>query len=423
MRISLIGEGVMTRRCITIVAMTTAILLAQVIVDAQQNSADPTLGTLAVEIVNDDKPASQFPVLGPTEGGFMEIGPSRQLSDWKQPAGVLPLARIRIHSLMEDNAVRINVSAVFDDSWPVDSTGAKYGAREQPIASYLAKEGETISVQELKRFGVEPLLLKVVRAELRRDEEQPFAFQPAVVSKVKSVEVIAVVASGSDPSAPTRYQVSLRNLTSKNITALEIYESEQGRRGGSETMMQSVPGRPVIGPGAMYDTEVSIGGTSGRMTPQGFVPDPQKQRTFVVGTVVFEDGTFEGEVVVAAGIEARQAGRRIQLGRVVLLLRDTLDAADQGEAAALEKLKSQVSLLRIDVDASIISELLSRFPSLADETEKKRLMGEVMDGLKNGREEILHKIKEFEQSTDRSTDFRAWLSRTKEKYEAMTSSF
>ncbi len=46
-----------------------------------------------------------------------------------------------------------------------------------------------------------------------------------------------------------------------------------------------------------------------------------------------------------------------------------------------------------------------------------------MDGLKNGREEILHKIKEFEQSTDRSTDFRTWLSRTKEKYEAMTSSF
>ena len=414
----------MTRRWITaFVVMTTAMLLAAVLVDAQQSSPGPPRSILAVEIVDDDKHESQFPVLGPPEGGFMETGPSRQLPDWKQPAGVPPLARLRIRSLMEGDAVRIRVSAVFDDSYPVDSPGPKYGAREEPVASYLAKEGESITVRELERFGFEPLLLKVVKAKPRL-EEQALAFQPEVVSKLKSVEVFAF---GIDPSSPTWFSLSLRNLTSKNITALEIYETEQGRRGGGSQMsMQSAPDRPVIAAGAVYETQVSVGGSRGRMTPQGLVPEPQQQLTFVVGTVVFDDGTYEGEAEVAARIEARQVGRRLQLARVVSLLKDIPDAPEQGAMATLQKLKSQVSSLRIDVDASIISELLARYPSLADEHRRERLMAEVMDGLRSGREEVLHQIKEFEQSSERASggiDFRTWLSRTKERYEAMSSSF
>jgi hypothetical protein len=257
-----------------------------------------------------------------------------------------------------------------------------------------------------------------------RLEEQALAFQPEVVSKLKSVEVSAF---GIDPSAPTLFSLSLRNLTSKNISALEIYETEQGRRsGGSQTSLQSAPGRPVIAAGAVYETQVSVGGSRGRMTPQGFVPEPPQQLTFVVGTVVFDDGTYEGEAEVAARIEARQVGRRVQLARVVSLLKDIPEAPEQGAMATLEELNSQVSSLRIDVDVSIINQLLARYPSLTDEHRRERLMAEVMDGLRNAREQVLHQIKEFEQSSERASggiDFRTWLSRTKASYEAMASSF
>jgi hypothetical protein len=90
---------------------------------------------------------------------------------------------------------------------------------------------------------------------------------------------------------------------------------------------------------------------------------------------------------------------------------------------AVEELKSQVSSLRIDVDKSAISELLARYPTLSGEKQKRDLMVHVMQGLRHGRDEALYAIKEFSRtaaSNTGSSDFNAWLSKTSEKYEAIT---
>jgi len=413
----------MTRSCIAaIFATAAAILLGALLVNAQQNSAALSTANLAVEILNHDRPGSQFPVLGPPDGGFMEMGPTRRLPDWKQPEGTQPLARIRVRALTEGDAVRIKVFAVFDDSEPVDSPGPKYGAKEKPVASYLAKKGETISVRELRSFGVEPLLLKIVNAR-PQPEEQPLALQPMVISRLNSVEVIA---TGADPSSTPSFLVSLRNISSKNITALEIHETEEGRRTGrSETMMESRADHPMIAAGATSETEIDAGLSSCRVTPQGCIPEPPTQLTFEVGTAVFDDGTYEGDAEVAAGIEARRVGRRIQLGRIVSLLKDKLDAPGEVEATTLEKLKEEVSCLRIDVDPRIINEVLGRYPSLTGEGQKKRVMREVMEGLTGVREEVLNRLKGFERSGGRGPggdNLKTWLSRMKEEYEATSSS-
>lgn len=402
------------RWLIALIAVMMTIIIGQAVAAAQQKSVVPAPATLAVELVDDNMAVLQAPVLETPEGGFLETSRFRKLSDRKQTVGAAPVTSLRIRALMEGEAVRIKVYVVFDDSEPVESPGPKYGAREQPVGSYLAREGETVSVRELNGFGIEPLLLRVVRAQLRV-EEQPLAVNAEIENALKSVEVVSFTPLAS---SPRWYRLSLRNLTRKGIIALEIYESEQGRRGsGSQTAMQATPGHPVIPPGAVYETKVSVSGSRDRMTPQGFAPDPQQQLTLVIGTLVFDDGTYEGEAEVAANIEARQLGRRLQIKRVLSLLKEISDAQDA--ATALEKLKSQAAALRIDADAATVNKLLTRYPSLSEEYQKKRLTAEIMNGFRSGREEVLHKIVEFEQSEGK-IDFSTWLARMKEQYEAMT---
>jgi hypothetical protein len=398
------------------VVVATAFLLASDRAVAQLRQAERVPHNLAVEIVNEETPRSQFPVGAGPDGGFMERGPTRRLPDWKQPEGVPPLTRLRFRAQMDGAAVSIKVFVVFDDSLVVDSPGPKYGAREQFVASYLVREGEAVCARELADFGLEPPLLRVVKAT-PQPVEQPLVAGGEVVSRLKAVEVVSF---WLDSSAPTSYRLLLRNLTQKNITALEIYEAEDGRRGGHSIEMRAGTGRPLIAAGGVRETEVGGGGSSGRMTPQGFVPDPPRAPTFVVGTVVFADGTYEGEAEVAARMEARQAGRLVQLARVVLLLKALEEAPEFDQTAAITDLKSQISTLRIDVDVTVVNRLLARYPSLTGEGHKRELTARVMDGLRGAREEVLRAIKEFEQASPRGPsggNLLEWLSRTRERFD------
>jgi len=173
----------------------------------------------------------------------------------------------------------------------------------------------------------------------------------------------------------------------------------------------------------MFETQVDHGVNSGVMMPQGFMPDPPRSETFVIGTVVFDDGSYEGEAEVAARMEARQIGRKLQLKRVISLLNGMRNQPEQDAQVALEELKSQVSTMRIDVNKSTINELLARYPTLSGEKRKRDVMAHVMEGLRRARDEALYAIKEFSETGARKTgssDFNAWLSKTRERYEAIT---
>ena len=356
---------------------------------AQEQAAKPTPRKLALEIVGRHYGSS--PVLEPpSEGGFMEMSAPRQLPEWKPPAGAVPLTRIRIRSKYEGAGVRINVAVVFDDSEPADAPGPKYGEKEQALASYLAQEGETVTVSELARFGVEPLRLRVVEAAPRESTPPP-ALQPQLSNPLKSVTVVSFE---SEAHSPTSYRLTLRNLAPKSIIVLDVYSAQSGGR--SSERMQGTPARPLMAPGATFEAHVSINGGGGRMTPQGFLPDPPRQQTLVVGTVIFEDGTYEGEVRIAAEFTAERRGLQTQLARVLPLLPCGLDAPEQDAAPALEKLKAQISTLRIDVDPGVVDELRARFPELSKEEDRAQLAVQVMSGLKQGRAEALHILSEVE---------------------------
>ena len=342
---------------------------------------------LAVEIV-DDQRHDPLRVNVPTRafaGYLAEFGPPRPLPGRIQPEGRARFSSVRLRASYEGDAVRVKVAAVFDDSYPAETPGPKYGAREEELASRLAWEGETVTVEEMKRFGFEPLVPKVVRAE-PEPERPPTPAPTRAVSRIKAIEVVSFAAAGARLE---RGMLTLLNVSGKNISALEVNVPDHGL---SHTA-QAASGRALMQPGGSYQTEITLG-SSGRWTPQGFVPEPPPEE-LVIGTVVFDDGSYEGDVKVAARMAARQKGRLLQFARVLGLLPGAANEPQTEAVAPLDALKSRVAGLRIDAEPSLLEELLAQFPELSRGGEGRKLVAEsALDGLRAGREESLRIIQE-----------------------------
>ncbi|HEY0174598.1 MAG TPA: hypothetical protein VGB98_26515 [Pyrinomonadaceae bacterium] len=337
--------------------------------------------------------------------GYAEFGLPRRATVGVPPKGRPPLTHIRLRASYEGDAVRLRTAAVFDDSYPAEAPGPKYGAREQELDSRLAHEGETVTVEGLKRFGFEPLVLKVVRAE-PAPEPPPTPAPTRALSRLKAVEVISFAAAGARLE---RGLLTLLNVSQKNVSAVEVNVPDYGI---SQTAL-AASGRALMQPGGTFQTEITLG-SSGRETPEGFVPDPPPA-TLVVGTVIFDDGSYEGDVKVAARMAARQKGRLSQFARVLRLLLSAADARGGDAPAALDALKSRVAELRIDAEPPLLDGLLAQFPELSGDVGRKLVAEAALDGLRAGREESLNLIRKLDASAD--ADPRRQLESVREQIE------
>ena len=371
---------------------------------AQEARSTPAQKNLAVEIDGERYRGHQLSVQGGTE-----LSPVERLPGWEQPAGAAQLIAFKFDNDFEGDAVRIKVALVFDDSWPAEAPGPKYGRKEQAVGSYLVREGESVKVEDLARFGVEPLTLKVVKAKPKVMQPQPaLASTPLVANNLKAVQVVGI-APDQSPANRNTYKVRLQNVSRKGITALSLHEEYEGGR--SSLTAQGGAERPLIAPGDVYEAGFRFNVDRGA-TPPGHVSDAERQRTLKVGTVIFDDGTYEGEAKTAAAIFAERRGKQVQGARALPLLREMLAAPSLDAAAALDKLKSEVESLRIDADPAAAAELLAQFPSLArGDAEKhlerdtlKSLALQLMGGLKTGRHSLLHTIKQWEEMRARAPE-------------------
>ena len=345
---------------------------------AQEKPAKSTLSDLAIEIVGDHPRPFPVPL---SKGGYTEIGPPPKRPDWKQAQDTAPLTRVRIRPALERDGVRITIGAVFDDSEPVDAPGPKYGEKEQTIASYFAQQGDTVSVSELQRFGFEPLVLKVIKYKPPATAEPAPAILPEVVNELKSVAFIDL--QDERPSSQS-YRLTLENVAAKSIVALTIQIAP-----GATESIEGTRQKPLVTPGGALRTIISTSG--------GDVQEPFRS-TLVIQTVLFDDDSYEGNVVTAAEMAARGRGRLIQLSRVLELLPET---GRSETIKSIQELKASVERLRIDVDNSVVEELLSHFPALPKNNGKAWLASKLMDGLKNGRGHALYLVNAIEQERAR----------------------
>jgi hypothetical protein len=372
-----------------IIAVAAALcLFGSVHAQSALQSSNETSLALEVVFLKGRPPAYQQVAGSRSKKGGSWYGLFGRIAGWQLPDGELPINAVRLVPHLKGETITISVSVL----------RGQFHDAEDRVASYKARVGEEITVTELEAFGVEPFVIKVIRTFTGSDV-------PTTLNKTKSVAVV-----GIEPLIATfpRYKLTLHNLCDKNISALSINIMGQGRV-RKTGMPQGNYGEPLIKSRESAGLNESLA-INAETTAGGYEPSAPPAQQIVVESLVFEDGSYEGELKPAAMFLGFVVGRRIELRRIMPLLDQALSASDA--VSASETLRSQLSSLSYEPDEAEVSSLVVAFPTL----DKRELRISIEAAIHTVRRDLLDQLERLQKSESNARDFSAWLVRTRQLY-------
>ena len=365
---------------------------------AQQEVSPPTRLALEVTFFPGRNPAYST-VPGPdakASGAWYAL--FARIPSWQPPAGAQQIEAVRVISRVEGDAVKVTVSTL---------SGRKALENEQPVGTYLIRETEKISIDDLKRFGIEPFQIKLIRVN---------ANVPAVPPVVlKGVESVVVLNSMPKETTLPSYRIILRNQSNKTIVGLGVDVVADGRVQLS-SRPRGIDGQPLIPAGKEYWLTV---GAPNRAQPtvDGYVPTSPSDQQIQIKCVVFDDGTYEGDAETAATLRGYLAGEKMILPRLIPLLESALNSSNTKLMEVLRNLESQVSSVSSDADPQVVQTLTSEFPHASNATRReiKETMEVTATTIKST---LLKEIRTLQDEEAKSLNADLyWLTKTKERYE------
>jgi len=368
-----------------IIAVSIAICFATV-TSAQQVRTRPLLTDFALEVTYFEgrKPAYE-PVqrqkLPKGEGSY--FGMFGHVPGWQLPAGASPVGAVRVVPYLDGEAVSVSFSVL----------RGKFLDVEEMVGTVSLRENEVMSVDALRDFGVEAFKIKLVRVG-------PQASQvPSIVNKSKMLEVV-----GIEPLVATfpRYKLTLHNLSDKDIVAVSLVIMRDGKVSVSG-MPQGERGEALVKANSFGEWNQRLA-THAEMTAAGFTPSTSGSQQIVIASVMFADGTYEGDAAAAASYQGFVIGQRIELSRMLPVLENAV-----ATSASKEAVGQQLSQLSYDYDNGALAALGTKFPGVDRST------------LKTGIEVSIHSIRkealdELDRSTRAGADFPVCLQRLRERY-------
>jgi len=235
-----------------------------------------------------------------------------RVEGYKLPEGTTPVFAVQFVRLLVGRDIKVDVSVLLGSAQPPGV----------PVASVVISPGSHVVVDELTKFGVQPVTLSMV-------EVAPMTpYLPTVVSVSPQIEIANVELLNSPYPG---YRVTLRNLGAKGVSNVHV-QSYYGQEKALSGLKRTDDGRPLMQPGASYtfDMNLTSGGVNGFTTPGTWTPRPIDLIEF--GSVRWDDGTYDGNPPfphVDAIIEG-DSGRRLQLRRIVDALKRTLEEPTSG---------------------------------------------------------------------------------------------
>lgn len=321
-----------------------------------------------------------------------------RLAGWQQPAGSLPVRAVEVASHVEnETTLKINVSV---------RLGERYHDEVKLVGTYPVRENESVSVEELKQYGIVPVGLRVVRVK------PAAAALPYVESRMSALELTGI--ETREATFPT-YIVRLRNVSGKEIAALQVYYYTRNS-GRARHRPQLPQNETLIKAGAVFELN-AYGGDDGELTPEGYAPDALQKVS--IATVVFTDGTFEGEPLPAAQTNAQWRGRKLQLTRTLALVYSALQDKGVNDAAAVGRFRARVAALDEEIEASVVDELATKF-SLLSASDKSGVRASARYELHRVKLDLLDALTKFEEAraaAPETINFQRWLVSLKESYE------
>ena len=353
--------------------------------------------TLAVQITSNDSAPFTLPIYKDREFETTWSGDIPRTPTQPTDANNKGL-NIPIKVRKEGDVVRIDVSVGLESF------------KEVALGTYYLKLDESVLIREVTQYGFKPFVFKLIRMKTGPPlVVPPLLGLPDIENRLKSIEVVGLEKGES----ADEYLLSLRNNGPKNVIDLEINMPT----GGTTHEWGSLE-RPLILAAAIYKISISAQ-TVGRKTEAGFEPNPVQPRG-VINAALFDDGTYEGDFVSAATMEARRRGRELQLRRIIELLEKALGSEDQASVTTLERIKEDVYSLGVDSDADTIEDIRRHYPPLNERLQY--VVQGIKDQMSAWKYDLIHELKTYEDGKHSADgdDLRDWLQRTKEHFKKLS---
>lgn len=389
-----------TRLFSVLILLTIGLTASVLNVVAQEGASAPTRLTLEVTFYPGRKPAYES-VPGPSakpSGAW--FGLFARLESWQPPAGAPPVEAVRVISRVEGHGVRVTVSTL---------SGSKALENEQQVGTYLIRETEKISIEELRQFGIEPFQIRLVRVNPNIPP-----VPPVILKGVESVVVLNAMAK--ETTLPS-YRIILRNQSNKNIVGLGADVVADGIV-QLTSRPRGIDGQPLIPVDKEYWLTVAAPYRA-QSSPGGYVPTMTSDQRIEIKAAVFDDGTYEGDAGVAVAVRGYRAGEKMELQKLIPLLETALNSSNTDLTEALRSLESEVSSVGSDADPQTVRTLSSEFPQADGSVSRtiKETMEFTATTIKSNLLKEIHTLQNESAERLNAELYRTWLSKTKERYE------
>jgi len=308
-----------------------------------------------------------------------------------EAAGLAPVSAVRLTPWMSGDTVTIRVSAI-----------REFRDADDPVGVYQVHEGETLTIDSLKKVGVDPFVIRVTRIALTETNPIP------VINQTNSLEVLSIEPLLSSLPAA---KITLRNSSAKDVVALSV-KTMRGQEQQRSGMPQNQEGQTLIKAGGTYELKESVP-VRPEKVPGGYQPTVPSGLTFTIETLVFADGTYEGNALMAVRYRSYVCGNRSELKRLIPILEAMKLEADANTQQGAASLHERILAQSMALDESDFADLVQQFPA-ADQNELRRTAN---IGVEGTRKKLLDEIARFEQGLA-SQDFRVWLKEATARYSA-----
>jgi len=381
---------------ITLLSFLILVSIGSTLNTLAQDVPAPTMLALEVTYYPGRKPAYET-VAGPNakpSGAWFGLFARTNTS--QSPASASTVEAVRVVSRVEEAGVRVTVSTL---------SGTKALENEQEVGTYLIHETEKITIEELRRFGIEPFEIRLLRVNP--------SIAPVPPVRLKGVDSIMVLNAMPKETTLPSFRIILRNQSNKNIIGLGVDVVAQGRVQLSSRPF-GIEGQLLIPAGKEYWLTVAPPNRA-QSTSGGYEPTVPSGVEIVIKAAVFDDGTYEGDAETATAVRGYRAGEKMELPKVISLLASALNSPSTSVIESLRDLETRVSSVGSDADRQVLQGLTSGSPE-AGRTIKQTMEFSATT-IKSKLLKEIHQLQNEDAQTLTSDLYRAWLSKTKERYE------
>lgn len=334
------------------------------------------------------------PMTAPANRGFLLYALPRPGNYLPDSSGRPILSKIAVNAEQSGELWSLKVSI---------GAGEFYDAGDKQLAAFTLHTNERTDVGEAARFGFGPFRVGVVKVM-----GQP-ASKPRITFKTQSISVDKVEVS----PLPGPYRVFLKNNSDKDVLAIQ-YNTYKDQQFLHLKWLGAPQPLTLIKPGEIYALEV-LSQDRGCAGVDGYRPSQSNRIEFV--TVVFADGSYEGDSGLAALVRGRALGNKKNLDRVMTLL-STLDGnGEPSPELLMYDLKTLSEGMDDVADPYLLGVLLNGLPPQSNDAGPG-LTNLIRSGQHEIRMSLLSDAQQLEMliRTQNAEAIRKWCATTMAKY-------